>query len=50
MGKGGMMPPGGENTAIHSDLPMLYATPDKTPFTIKVPPDGPVSLDLKSKP
>jgi hypothetical protein len=53
----GMMMPKGPPTGggagsgpIASTLPMQYATPDKTPLTVKVPADGPITLDLKSKP
>jgi hypothetical protein len=45
------MPGGGAGgSAVKSELPEIYASIEKTPFTIKVPPDGPVQLDLKSKP
>jgi hypothetical protein len=34
---------------LKSELPILYANGTKTPLTAKVPPDGPVQFDLKSK-
>jgi hypothetical protein len=50
---GGMMPvPGGASghSSAKSELPEIYASIDKTPLTVTVPTDGPVKLDLKSKP
>jgi hypothetical protein len=48
----GMMPGGGgaSGSSVKSELPEVYASLEKTPFTIKVPVEGPVQLDLKSKP
>jgi hypothetical protein len=52
-GKGGMpmmpvgMGSGGSSTK--SELPEQYASLEKTPLTVKVPSDGPIQLQLKSK-
>jgi hypothetical protein len=54
--KGSKMPPmpmpGASTMAsgAKSELPAVYATIEKTPLTAKVPADGPVELQLKSKP
>jgi hypothetical protein len=45
-----MMPKPGGGTAVKSELPAVYATTATTPLTAKVPSDGPVKVDLKSKP
>ena len=37
-------------SAVKSELPETYASLEKTPLTAKVPPDGPVQLQLKAKP
>ena len=45
------MPPGmggGLGSGAKSELPADYAASDKTPFTVNVPTDGPVKLDLQS--
>ncbi len=51
---GGMPMPGGGGgdmgSGAKSELPEVYASIEKTPLTIKVPTDGPVTLALKSKP
>jgi len=54
-GAGGkmMMPPvgdGAKQTGLkNNELPAAYAAVNSTPLTVKVPPDGPVQLELKSK-
>ncbi len=40
--------PGGAGAKV--ELPAVYAAIEKTPLTCKVPADGPVKLELKSKP
>lgn len=50
MGPGKMMPPGGGATAIKTELPQTYSTAEKTPLTAKIPSDGPIKIELKSKP
>ncbi|MCI0700151.1 MAG: carboxypeptidase-like regulatory domain-containing protein [Planctomycetia bacterium] len=49
---GGMMPGGAGQggSSVKSELPEIYASIEKTPFAVKVPVEGPVQLDLKSKP
>ena len=43
-------PPGGMTAGgAKSELPAVYASIETTPLTVKVPPDGPVKLELKSK-
>jgi len=37
-------------SAVKSELPAVYATTATTPLSAKVPSDGAVKLDLKSKP
>lgn len=47
-----MMPPGmgGMSTSgVKSELPEVYSTSEKTPLTAKVPSEGAVQLQLKSK-
>lgn len=52
-GKAGMpmMPPSltGGGTGAKSELPEVYSSIAKTTLTVKVPTDGPVQLQLKSK-
>jgi hypothetical protein len=40
---------GGGAASIKSELPKIYGTPASTPLTAKVPSDGPITLELKSK-
>ena len=40
----------GKGPGIKSELPTIYAVVTTTPLTAKVPSNGPVVLDLKSKP
>ena len=55
-GKGGMMPPqagmmgGPVNVGQKSELPAIYASGVSTPITAKIPSEGPIAIDLKSKP
>jgi hypothetical protein len=49
----GMMPMPGTSSghsSAKSELPETYANIETTPFKVKIPSDGPVQLDLKSKP
>ena len=48
----GMPMPGGSSvgSGAKSELPEVYASSEKTPLTIKVPADGPIKLELNSKP
>lgn len=41
--------PKGRATGVKTELPAVYANRETTPLSIKVPPDGPVVLELKSK-
>ena len=51
MGPPGMPMPGGAGgSSAKSELPEAYASLEKTPLTAKVPSDGPIKLELKSKP
>jgi hypothetical protein len=48
----GMMMPGGGGagrSGVKSELPENYSLIEKTPLTVKVPSEGPVKLELKSK-
>ena len=54
-GKGMMMPgmprAGGAGGHEKSELPLVYASAEKTPLSVKVPPPSdPVQIELKSKP
>jgi len=40
----------GAPASTKSELPAPYASVSSTPFTVQVPSEGPVQLDLKSKP
>jgi hypothetical protein len=55
VGKGGLMPgmprPGAKGGHEKTELPQIYASAEKTPLSVKVPPPSdPVTIDLKSKP
>jgi len=48
---GGKAAGGGAGGGVHTDLPVIYATADTTPFKgIKVPADQPIVLELKTNP
>ena len=38
------------NASQKSELPAIYATGVSTPITAKIPSEGPIAIDLKSKP
>jgi len=48
----GMMPKGGfgPTVGVRSELPAIYAGTATTPLSAKVPSNGPIVLELKSKP